>query len=146
MRPIPGTRRGALARLATRSLLLPLLGACASAGSRGAQPTRAEESVRPDSVVVRAVNHSDRALTISVAHGDAELRLGEVSAGGEARFSAPAADVAHGPIALVARSSHESVRTATFKAHGGQVVWFDLAPGLDGSRVRVRWPEEGRPR
>jgi hypothetical protein len=132
-------------RLATRLLLLTLAGACASGGSRSGAAGAVDQYVRSDTVVVRVANSSDRPLTISLARDADETQLGDVTAGGQARFGVRAALAAKGRIALVARSTRESLRTAPFKAQGGQVVWFRIVPGLAGSQVRVRWPEEGRP-
>jgi hypothetical protein len=131
-------------RLATRLLLLTLLAACASGGSRARPP--AERSVRTDSVVVRVTNGDPRPLAIAVAQAGVQTPLGEVAGRGVARFALPAADVARARIALVATANRETMRTVLFDARGGQVVWFDIVPGLVGSQAVVRWPEEGPPR
>lgn len=119
--------------------------ACASAGARAGGPSATDARVSSDSVVVRVANRSDRALAIAVARAGAESPLGDVSAGGTARFVLRAADVTRAPVALVATASHESMRTVPFRVRGGQVVWLEIMPGLVGSQVRVRWPEEGPP-
>ena len=135
--------RNAYTHLATSALLLAGAAACAS--SRG-RTGAAEAAVRPDSIVVRVANRSVDTLALSLARGSTESRLGSLSPASEGRFTLAARDVNRAQIALVARSHRESLRTAPFRVQGGQVVWFDIVPGIARSEVRVRWPEEGPPR
>ena len=136
--------RHAFSRLTIPALLLTAAGACHHAGPR--LSNSAEGAVRPDSIVVRVANRSVDTLMLALARGNNESRLGSVMPAGEGRFTLATRDVDHAQIALIARSHRESLRTAPFRVQGGQVVWFDIVPGLVGSQVRVRWPEEGAPR
>ncbi len=131
-----------------RSFIAALLlsTAACSTTPRPAQQLPPERGVRTDSVVVRVANRDPRPLALAVAREGVQTALGEVGANADARFAVPAAVAAGAPIALVATASRETVRTAPFSVRAGQVIWYDIAPGLVGSRARVRWPEEGRPR
>ena len=140
--------RHATSRLAPR-LLLPacaLLGfgaACASVTSPTTHTAIAGEVTHRDSVIVKVSNRSDRAITISLERAGVETRLGDVGAGTEARFPLRAAAVTKARIVLVATASTEharsTVRTAPFTAERGQIVWFEVVPGLVGSRVYPLW-------
>lgn len=132
-----------LARAALALAALVLAGAaCASRAGRPA----GGEIVVPDSVIVRVANRHERALVLSLTRPGSETPLGEVAAGGEGRFALRAAAVRGMALELVAVANRESVRTVPFGARGGQVVWLEIMPGLGGSRVHVRWWDEGPPR
>jgi len=111
-------------------------------------PTRGapERAVRSDTIVVRVTNRHGQPLAIAVAQQGVQTPLGDVGAGGDARFAFPAALIGRERFTLVAAGNRETMRTAPFAARGGQVVWFDIVPGLGGSEARVRWPVEGPPR
>ena len=141
--PWRGPRRAALTSLAVA--LVALAAACASHTRAATQPATPPERLNPDSVIVRVANHDDRALVVSLLRGTVEMRLGDVSAGTDGRFAVASRNVGGGPLTLLAITSRANVRTVPFRARAGQVIWFDVAPGLVGSRARVRWPEEGPP-
>lgn len=140
--------RHTVPRLAAR-VLLPGLGllafgaACASATSRATHAAVAGEVTHRDSVIVKVSNRSDRALTIALEREGVETRLGDVSGGGEARFPLRAADVTKARIVLVATASTErersTVRSAPLTVERGQIAWFEVVPGLVGSRVFRLW-------
>jgi hypothetical protein len=101
----------------------------------------ASERSRPDSVVVRVVNHVDRPVTVYHVHQGARAALGDVSAGAEGRFSLRAVDAA-GKMMLAASpvGSRTAVESVPFRVARGQVAVFLITPELDGSQVFVDWP------
>ena len=135
--------RYAVRRLAARILLLGFGAACASATSRTTHAAVVGEVTHRDSVIVKVSNRSDRALTISLERAGVETRLGDVGAGAEGRFPLRADDATKARIVLVATASSErarsTVRSAPFKVERGQIAWFEIVPGLVGSRVYPLW-------
>jgi hypothetical protein len=132
-----------VARHTTCGLLLAACGACASSpGSRAIRAAAAGEALQPDSVIVRVANHFPHALTVYLVRTDGQTSLGEVAAGGEARYPILAANVVPTGVAFAVTppASNESMRTAHVAVQPGQIVRFEIAPRLIDSRVIVRWP------
>ena len=117
-------------------------GACAPALTRESEALVAGEVLHPDSVVIRVANRSPGALTVRLLRDGIESPLGEVAAGGEARYPMRAGDITPAQVAFAVTppASNESLRTAPFAVQPGQIVWFEIAPRLVDSRVLIRWP------
>jgi hypothetical protein len=134
-----------------RSVLLAVFAAisaaaCASAPSAAKHTSRAiftSETTRPDSVVVRVVNHADRPITVYRTRSGTQAALGKVSAGGEGRFPLRAADVTGSRMTLAAApaGSHTTVQSQPFHVERGQVAVFVVTPELGGSQVFVDYPK-----
>jgi len=128
-----------------RLLLLTLCAASAACAttpaSRASRAMIAHETSRPDSVVVRVVNHVDRPVTVYRMHAGTRAALGQVQAGDVARFPLAAADAA-GKLTLAASpaGSRTAVESAPFRVERGQVAVFMITPELSGSQVFVDWP------
>ena len=130
-------------RAASRFVLVSLCAACASGSTRANRALFAGEPLRPDSVVVRVVNHVDRAVTVYRVRESGSAALGKVGAGGEARFPLRAADVTGARMTLAAApmGDRTTVRSAPFRVQRGQVAVFVITPSLGGSQVFVDWPK-----
>jgi hypothetical protein len=143
---LSGAMRHLSFRLATSLPLVALAGACSLIASRGGPPRTAEAPVRSDSVIVRVENRDEKDLSLLLSREGGELPLGAVPAKSEVRFAVRAADVRGGRLSLVTTAPRERMHTASFRVQGGQVIWFEIVPGLAGSRLYVRWWDEGPPR
>jgi hypothetical protein len=130
-------------RSAPSLLLLALGAACASAPTRASRAFFASEPSRPDSVVVRVVNHVNRPVTVYRMRETGPAALGKVGAGGEGRFPLRAADVTGTRMTLAATpvGDRSTVRSAPFRVQSGQVAVFVITPQLGGSQVFVDWPK-----
>jgi hypothetical protein len=130
-------------RSAPRLLLLALGAACTNASTQASRAFFASEPSRPDSVVVRVVNHVDRPVTVYRMRENGPAALGKVSAGSEARFPLRAAEVTGARMTLAATpvGDRSTVRSAPFRVQSGQVAVFVITPQLGGSQVFVDWPK-----
>ena len=130
-------------RITTTFVLIALAvaGCISTPTSREHRRVLSGEVSRFDSVIVKVTNRADLAIVVSLWHEGKEVRLGDVSAKEEARFTVPQAGIAGHHVELVATTRRASVRTAPFKIDRGQVAWFSIVPELAGSQAFALWPD-----